>query len=498
MPQPSTAKIRHIVSAPRPGLRLCDFEKISENGFGDGNNAYAHTMAWFQGCLYVGTTRANLCLIKNSVKLDLDRWPVECPNPVYSDKFERQQARAEIWRYTPEKKEWDRVYQAPIVMGSHGKEMSRDLGYRGIIVYQAPSDSHPCLYLTNWSRSHGNGPCILRSEDGESFQTIPKPIKTEFPINSVRSLVEFKGRLFTAPTGGAKGNPNTSRVPSIYVTNDPNEGDWQLANTPGFGDSGNITIFEMKVFEKRLYAGTVNNSGFQLWRTQAEGAPPYRWEKVIDGGAGRGSLNQCLVSMCVFKGALYIGTGIQNGGYDHTNNIGPAGAEILRINADDSCDLIVGDTRSSSSGKLQALSGLYAGFGNLFSGYIWRMAEHNGWLYVGTMEWSVTLGYAELENRSHKVRKVMGDVGLQNIVESQGGFDLWRTSDGINWIPVDKRGFDNPYNYGLRTLASTPLGLFIGTANPFGPRSLQKQEDNSWQYRDNPQGGCEIWLGERP
>lgn len=487
---------REMAVEPQPGLRLADFRKISANGFGDGNNAYAHTMAWFQNRLYVGTTRANLCLIKNSVNLKIDHWPVECPNPVYSEAFEYEQARAEIWRYTPEQEQWERVYQAPIVTGSHGREMSRELGYRGIIVYQAPSDPHPCLYLTTWSRSFGNGPVVLRSEDGDSFGVVPHPINTLQPVNSVRSLKQFNGMLFTAPTGAGKGNPNTSGVPTIYVTTDPNNTDWQPANKPGFGVRGNATIFEMEVFNGWLYAGTLNNSGFQLWRTQAIGKPPFDWELVLERGAGRGSLNQGVVSMCDFKGALYIGTGIQNGGYDHTNDIGPAGAEIVRVHADGSWDLIVGDTRSVDGHTVRPLSGLPAGFGNLFNGYLWRMREHDGWLYASTMEWSTTLSYADLNTRPAKVRKVFGQIGLDTIVKHQAGFDLWRSCDGENWLPVDRQGFGNQYNYGLRTMMSTPHGLFIGTANPFGPRVSIKNGD-IWEYADNPKGGCEIWLGSR-
>jgi len=41
----------------RPGLRRRDFRRIARTGFGDGMNAYAHSMAWFNGHLYVGTTR---------------------------------------------------------------------------------------------------------------------------------------------------------------------------------------------------------------------------------------------------------------------------------------------------------------------------------------------------------------------------------------------------------------------------------------------------------
>jgi hypothetical protein len=87
---------------------------------------------------------------------------------------------------------------------------------------------------------------------------------------------------------------------------------------------------------------------------------------VLEGGAGRVALNQGAVSMIGFADALYIGTGIQNGGYDWRNKIGPAAAEIIRLNPDGSWDIVVGNPRL---GK-QPVSGLFAGFKNFFSGYI--------------------------------------------------------------------------------------------------------------------------------
>jgi hypothetical protein len=64
------------------------------------------------------------------------------------------------------------------------------------------------------------------------------------------------------------------------------------------------------------------------------------WMPGQDGG-----LNQAAVSMIGFRDALYVGTGIQNGGYDWRNKIGPAAAEIIRVNADGSWDIIVGNAR---------------------------------------------------------------------------------------------------------------------------------------------------------
>lgn len=48
------------------------------------------------------------------------------------------------------------------------------------------------------------------------------------------------------------------------------------------------------------------------------------------------------------------------------------------------------------------------------------------------------------------------------------GADLWKTKDGIYWEPVTLNGFDNPRNYGFRTMSKpTDDSLLIGTANPF-------------------------------
>ena len=57
------------------------------------------------------------------------------------------------------------------------------------------------------------------------------------------------------------------------------------------------------------------------------------------------------------------------------------------------------------------------------------------------------------------------------------GFDLWKSTDGVNWIPVTINGLDNPFNYGARNLFLSSNGkLYLGTANPF--------QD------------CEVWVKE--
>lgn len=57
------------------------------------------------------------------------------------------------------------------------------------------------------------------------------------------------------------------------------------------------------------------------------------------------------------------------------------------------------------------------------------------------------------------------------------GFELYSTKDGINYDPVTLNGFNDKYNYGVRTLVPTEKGLFLGTANPFYGAQLWKITD---------------------
>lgn len=474
-------------------LRDRDFELIAKRGFGDPWNAYAHAMTEFNGKLYVGTSRGTLAMVKvNNPPPALTPWPIDSPDNVYD--LDR---RAVIWRYDPVARYWERAYISPIVTGRFGDVVARDIGYRGSCVYQGPDDKAPCLYICTWSSSKGLPPLILRSEDGEEFREIPAP-PWGGSINTFRTLVPFKGSIFTTPTGETRGYGQAQecvgKVPSIYESPNPNAGIWREASLPGFGDSNNVSIFEMAVFDGHLYAGTVNPThGFQIWKTDAEGPAPYRWTRVVTDGALRGPLNEVPVSMVPFKGALYVGTGIINGGYDRHHKVGPAPAEVIRIFPDDRWELLVGDARITPQGVLYPKSSHPAGFGNFFNGYHWRMAVHDGQLYLGSFKWSVLLPYMPIDKWPKAIGDLVRERGIDKILEQNSGFDIWRTDDGISWSPVTRTGFGNRYNWGVRQLVSTTAGLYVGSANPFGPRVAVKADD-AWKYMDNRRGGLEVWL----
>ncbi|WP_195986714.1 hypothetical protein [Clostridium sp. D53t1_180928_C8] len=53
------------------------------------------------------------------------------------------------------------------------------------------------------------------------------------------------------------------------------------------------------------------------------------------------------------------------------------------------------------------------------------------------------------------------------IDNSKKGFNLYMSNDGINFYMINNNGFNDKFNYGLRTFLSSEDGFYIGTANPF-------------------------------
>ncbi len=476
---------------PARALSMGHFRRVAAGGFGDGRNSYAYGYAWYDGHVYIGTNRDLLVMAKTRFRYTVPSviWPVEVPTD-----FNTADRGGQIWRYNPQTDVWQCVYRSPIVAGLEGRTVPLAAGFRNLCVFQGRSDPRPALYTIPSCGSFGKGPVMLRSIDGVHFEPITEQgMGLGDPnVTAFRSLLVFQDRLFTTPAGSRGGDPNVSYFASILCTEDPLSGRWERTNVGSFGDPTNYGIYDMCVAGDWLYAGTMNiREGCQLWKTRAEGKPPFHWVKVFDRGADRGILNQGVVCLCAYGDAVYLGTGIQNGGFDRVNNVGPDAAEVIRVFPDDTWELVAGTPRMTRQGLKVPVSGLTAGFGNPFAGYVWRMCAHEGAIYVGTYDGSSMLRYAELDARA---QRIFDPATMEHFMRFRGGCELWRSADGNHWSPVTRNGFGNPNNWGIRTLLSTPAGLFVGTANPFGPRSALRGI-GGWRYEDNPQGGIEVWHG---
>jgi hypothetical protein len=433
-------------------------------------------MTWFQDQLYVGITRHKTQSQKERTGYEL--LTRQRGRADVADRASFLDHQGQIWRYDPAMDRWQKVFIAPIVRLPDGSQASREIGYRKMIVFQEAGARAPALFVTTISPL---GSLILCSHDGQHFAPVNRPELGNAEANwSFRALIHFNGRLYTSPAGRVRGNrveKNAAEHPVVYENANPTVSPWRRVSEIGFGDPANHTIYEMASFNGFLYAGTFNpERGFQIWKTDAAGNA-YQWKRVITDGAFRGNLNEAATSMQVFANALFIGTGKQGIRATRATRGEWNSAELIRLHPDDKWDLCVGRPRRTLDGLKLPLDGLREGFGSPYNGVIWEMAEHEGWLYAAT------------ENSSSFLRflKSFAGVGIAHrwpeaidrIVEDEGGFDLWRSRDGIVWEPVTRHGFGNPDNWGVESMVSTPAGLFLGTVSM-------------------PRSGCEIWLGHRP
>lgn len=444
-------------------------ETIGAQGIGNPRSRVAHACAEFNGKLFLGVTHPN---------------------------GEGPEDAARILRYDFDAKTWtevhrsplrpadDRAFAADILRANGGRRVvsdqgvPRERGFRGMTVFQGKSDKAPALYcstISNW------GGLMLRSADGESFEVVSEPGLLDDRLLSFRALVPFKGWLFTTPIGAideGKLDRNGTADPTIFASRDPARGKWERASLPGFGDPRNGVVFNMAVLDDYLYAGTGNPTrGFEIWRTRAEGKPPFTWEKILDRGAGRFSLNASVASIVPFKGALYIGTGLPGLGRDRANDIGPAAAELIRLWPDGRFELVVGEPRFSASGLQVPLSAMMPGFDDPLNSVIWRQAVWNGTLYVATHHWGI-------------YRFLMGATD-----GPEGGFHIWATTDGETFTPVTTNGFDDPYAVGIRTLVPTDHGLVIGTDDH---GVLRERAARMGEDVDTSERGLHVTLAQDP
>jgi hypothetical protein len=257
----------------------------------------------------------------------------------------------------------------------------------------------------------------------------------------------------------------------------------------------------LEYYAGRIYAITWNtalaasNEGFEVWRSPV--IPPCgldeshaeQWEKVFsysdyDATSATAKL-AAGGAMIVFRGALYFGSMHVPFSYscsDPGNLITCALEKYLYTHA-----ISLFRLTEDAQGKVtttclfgQDKGGAYQpaigppGFGNHYNNYTWSMAVHDGWLYVGTMDYSFFL--EDSLAQYGLPADFPGKVPIQ-----QHGFDLWASSDGNGWVPVTTNGLGNLYNWGARHLLSDGETLWLGTANPFNL---------------NPAGGWELWRAQ--
>jgi hypothetical protein len=443
--------VRVTVLTPAAHGDVSPMRAIAENGFGDSRNNYAWSMAFFKGALYVGTARSAMCVERATIAyyLPYGSWysthparGVSCPPTIHGADL-----RAEIWRYSPGARRWTRVYRSPRTVNprARGKRVARDIGYRGMAVLKEPGRPKALYvggvtadeFIPELARRHP--PRILRTTDGKHFRPLrggPGVLRGPFGVYrpvGYRAMAVLDGALYVTASGGLTGDGVVLRV------DDPS------SSSPSFKQvsPGTLSVFELQAFAGRLYAGTGDfQRGYGLWRT--DGGRSLEWTPVVADGAGRGPTITSVVSMQPYRERLYVGASGWGG------SVIPA-SELIRIRPDDQWEVVVGSPRQVADGTMKApVSGLGDGFGNPFNSHFWRMARYKGALILGTNDWSWSLP---------------GTPAVADRLRAEFGFDLYGTCDGGHWWLATRTGFDRPYDFGVRTMATSGPRLFLGTTN---------------------------------
>jgi hypothetical protein len=170
------------------------------------------------------------------------------------------------------------------------------------------------------------------------------------------------------------------------------------------------------------------------------------------------------------------------------------GGEIWSYNGTDWKPLVANESDSI----------MQAGFGNGKNYQIGVLIEYKGYLYAGTTneetgcevwrtnsiysEWEkvVDEGFGNKNNDWVMSGKIFNDelyMGTQNPL----GLEVYKTNDGVNWVPVvsesakTKPGFGNTQNAGTYSMAIYDSNLFIGTANRWGCELWKSSDGENWE-----------------
>lgn len=504
-----------------------DFVQIGDTGFGDPQNNYAWGMAMFKDDLYVGTGRnipytvflqlKMAGVIPWDMTLDAITHPGGVPPPPYGpdmdpvtpgnqytpDHAEVQvwadDMSAEIWRY--HNGTWTKVHEAQTFINPiNGYTYPEGTGYRFLVTY-TDKNGEEALYA-GVGLGYGRT-LLLKSTDGTNWTKVN--FIGAVPPYDTRAMAVHNGKLYVGLGSGG-----------VFATDDPNPVTDTWVKVADFGDG--VAIGALESSNGYLYATTWQNlmssqAGFEVWRSTTADPGLGDWVQLVSGGAGD-AWNPFGADIESFGGDIYVGSmalPITYTGGSAAIHI-PKGFDLIRIDDHDRWDLIIGsyfvpEERETESTEMRdlPLSALPSGFGNPLNLYCWQLEEHEGLFYLTTFDAgsflrvvtpelldSLNLSETSLSSTSElgmggiggyemlALSGVMEEIdpleSLHALGERFGGSDMWVSRDGVYWFPADLNGFDNPNNYGFRTLVSTDSGLYVGTANPFQ--------------------GCQVWIGE--
>jgi|GEM_PF-2763267 len=324
-------------------------------------------------------------------------------------------------------------------------------------LYKGRSDKAACLYAGSTSLWGGR---VLRSDDGRHFEPVSLPgfaaDQDDTDIGddlAIGALTAAPGWLVAAPSPLHHTEPsrpalNAEAKTRIFAAKNP-AGGWTEIAKPGFGAGVTGGVTALATAHGHVYAAVENtHRGFALWRARPKTRGTWDWAPVLERGGHGYSHAPRVTAMAEFGDALYLASGISESGFGR-DRAGPAAAEIMRVAADGSWNLIVGQPRFTPQGLKVPLSGRAQGFGDPYDCLVPALAVHDGILYAGTRN-----AEAEYQQRFDETPTPL-----------RGGATLWASADGETWTPVMTGGGGSPALTGLAALWSAETGLYMAAVS---------------------------------
>jgi len=298
-----------------------DWDQILPDGFGDANNQGASAMIVWGGYLYVGTTNLNGAQILRSD--DGANWSLTAMNGPWTN---------------------NRAVTDFAIAGS---------------------------MLVVGTENEVTGGEIWKTEDGTTWTQMMFGGFQNLSNRAVASLEWFSGRLYA---GTFKESALYNQPGEIWWTDDFMNWFHQLPD--GFGDTYNVAMASMVVYEGSLYVGTsqpnfVFGNGCEVWVT--DGAA---W--TIAGANGFGSAQSTTATrFAEFLGILYVGVDHQSTGARVLRMRGPVDwVEDVDNGYGEASNLAVGSMAVFRENTPDAPSHLYVGTLNQTLGCeVWRQDE---------------------------------------------------------------------------------------------------------------------------
>lgn len=313
---------------------------------------------------------------------------------------------------------------------------------------------------------------LWRSSDGQSWSQVTS-FSPSFTANRVGAIISFGDSGGANPQFIYLGTNNANGAGSIYRSTDG--ASWTQINEAGSGwvagDNGFISP-HLVVKDNFLYAGTQNLAGGQVWRRPVDDSGP--WAKVIDFSTVDTTANG-ITYLYVFNNVIYVGTGIYEGaggpGHVYASASGDPGTWSKNTGAGDG----FGNPNNIAITSMVDFSGfLYASTRNVSTGgELYRSADAVTWTRIAAN------GLGSARNiELHNLRVAQNQIWLATLARSPSLFQVWRSSDGFNFVQSNVDGFGDPGN--TSTSGST-VGITIG----FG--------DSVYWGGTNEVTGAQVW-----